>query len=1056
MRVRLFFALLATIGALGSSVVLIDGCGGGGSEPFGGLGDDDSFDASTGVVTPRDSGGTTTASDGGAPTCTTDTTGCSCADAGATIACGQVHRVSGGYVSCSPGFITCGADGVWSDCLGDRVGDPAGPSRGFVLDSLQLDASGCVGNPCDPSCQNYIDTPAGIDGGLDSGLVWADAGVSLSPIYPDAGPTCTGISLAPATQTVTVDSFTPFHATYGAGTQTYTVSALPAGCYSGSPPGLYTLNHYDVATMDPTAGLLSVLVGVAEPITVTAYSGAFNANATANVVVNVLDTTNAGSYSNTSTYFPTTATATDSAAILYPLQNTMFPLGLPAPLVQWTAPTAATAVKVTLRYPSTGTPTFTWSAITSTESPSSGTISELSTSPTLPAAPRMDIPQIVWNALAQTAEGSTSSVTLAIQRYYGGTAHKEVPITFQIANGQLKGTVYYNSYGTNLVKNFGTTIGGQTFGAATLGVTIGTSTPNLVAGYAGSTSVGDGCRVCHSVAANGGYLVTQEFVGGDIYTDYDGLSTVPSSATKIPGAYNNGTLAWGALEPNGTYLYANSSPLSGSNTALSSALYNPVTGALISSSSAPPLHAGQPAFSGDGSHIAFNFYSGTGNSATGTSAGTGDGKKLAMMDFAPATKAFSNLRILHTPTDGIPDYWPSFFPLDASNSLNGVVFERELQGNGRDYAATRSTCDGTGVCNNSGVEAELWWASTDSSPTAVRMTNANGPVLTSTNAHSIDNIVNYEPTVLPRLSGGYAWMVFTSRRVFGNVATINPYWSDPRYQNLTVQPTTKKLWVAAINVNAAEGSDPSFSAFYLPGQELLAGNSRGYYVLNACEAPGTTAASACDTDLDCCGAPTTARCVVDTGAPTNPPSKHCVAVPTTTSCAADGASCAIIGCCGALTTGSQCVGNVCQAPPPLVSYSGSSFTRDYSASCPQTYAVQWQYFSWQSNTPLDSSVVFTAQTASSTAGFVSTSNPIPVQIGTAKADPSWIADGWPTSAQTPTWVASANTVNNDFTAVGQQSLSVLRVTATLNPSTSPKETPVLQDWRASYDCVPSQ
>ena len=68
----------------------------------------------------------------------------------------------------------------------------------------------------------------------------------------------------------------------------------------------------------------------------------------------------------------------------------------------------------------------------------------------------------------------------------------------------------------------------------------------------------------------------------------------------------------------------------------------------------------------------------------------------------------------------------------------------------------------------------------------------------------------------------------------------------------------------------------------------------------------------------------------------------------------------------------------------------------------------------------------------------------------------WIADGWPTSAQTPTWVASANTVNNDFVAAGQQSLSVLRVTATLSPSTSPKETPVLQDWRASYDCVPSQ
>ena len=55
MRVRLFFALLATIGGIGSSIMLIDGCGGGGSEPFGELGDDDSVDAST-VVGGDDTG----------------------------------------------------------------------------------------------------------------------------------------------------------------------------------------------------------------------------------------------------------------------------------------------------------------------------------------------------------------------------------------------------------------------------------------------------------------------------------------------------------------------------------------------------------------------------------------------------------------------------------------------------------------------------------------------------------------------------------------------------------------------------------------------------------------------------------------------------------------------------------------------------------------------------------------------------------------------------------------------------------------------------------------
>ena len=37
----------------------------------------------------------------------------------------------------------------------------------------------------------------------------------------------------------------------------------------------------------------------------------------------------------------------------------------------------------------------------------------------------------------------------------------------------------------------------------------------------------------------------------------------------------------------------------------------------------------------------------------------------------------------------------------------------------------------------------------------------------------------------PVPSGGYAWVVFTSRRLYGNVATINPFYSDPRYHDLT-------------------------------------------------------------------------------------------------------------------------------------------------------------------------------------------------------------------------------------------------------------------------------
>ena len=112
-----------------------------------------------------------------------------------------------------------------------------------------------------------------------------------------------------------------------------------------------------------------------------------------------------------------------------------------------------------------------------------------------------------------------------------------------------------------------------------------------------------------------------------------------------------------------------------------------------------------------------------------------------------------------------------------------------------------------------------------------------------------DMTLNYEPTVNPVPSGGYAWVVFTSRRLYGNVATINPYWSDPRNEDLSSTPTTKKLWVAAIDLNATPGTDPSHPAFYLPAQELLAGNARGFWVVDPCQQDGTS----CVTGDECCG-----------------------------------------------------------------------------------------------------------------------------------------------------------------------------------------------------------
>ena len=51
-------------------------------------------------------------------------------------------------------------------------------------------------------------------------------------------------------------------------------------------------------------------------------------------------------------------------------------------------------------------------------------------------------------------------------------------------------------------------------------------------------------------------------------------------------------------------------------------------------------------------------------------------------------------------------------------------------------------------------------------------------------------------------------------------------------------PTTKKLWAAAIDLNPAPGSHPSHPAFYVPGQEILAGNGRPFWVVDPCLVDG--------------------------------------------------------------------------------------------------------------------------------------------------------------------------------------------------------------------------
>ncbi|HMI92008.1 MAG TPA: hypothetical protein VK509_11620, partial [Polyangiales bacterium] len=364
----------------------------------------------------------------------------------------------------------------------------------------------------------------------------------------------------------------------------------------------------------------------------------------------------------------------------------------------------------------------------------------------------------------------------------------------------------------------------------------GAVAPVLVAGGDGGH---DQCRVCHSVSSDGSRMTVQH---GEDYrrtSSYDLRNGYQETAYP---AGTSGTLGWIGLSPDGALGLGNGEGL-GFDAAPNAELFDMVTGDVVPSTGLNGFatSVAMPMFSHDGLKVAFNLFEGPGDSVTGA----GDGKKLVAMDFDPMTMTFSNSQLLYS-DPMLAAGWPTFSPTGT-----GVFWELESKRND----------EGRFFYTRYGGRGELWWTNLKNGESH-KLEQVNGTdggtsyLPTSPNNHELDEQLNYEPTIAPIASGGYAWVVFTSRRLYGNVATIDPWHSDPRDHDLTQTPTTKKLWVAAIDLDVDTpelsvevGEDPSHPAFYLPGQELLAGNTRGFWSVDPCKADGMS----CESGVDCCG-----------------------------------------------------------------------------------------------------------------------------------------------------------------------------------------------------------
>lgn len=529
---------------------------------------------------------------------------------------------------------------------------------------------------------------------------------------------------------------------------------------------------------------------------------------------------------------------------LYPYDKTVWPRGLLPPVLMWqTQYGSADAVYVKL---SQSNYTF------------EGTYSLASKAGN--ARKRARLQEDAWETATRGNTGDDLKVEVKIRS--GGKVYGPITESWKVAAGVLKGTVYYSSYDSTLTGGAGGGNGGV--------ISIKPRAPNPVLAVQGQKGK---CHVCHTLSADGSTLWAQDGYGGPDSSSADYVSSrYGNSASydltktnKDRTAYtaylgnlavnkgNDHKFSWAAPYPDGSFALASSRYAREAYTGGNSALFRRGSGASVTTSGLSGVvnSAVTPAFSPDGRKVAFNFWTGSG--AGGVSAGSGH--SLAIMDFACGAAAgstecaangpfaFSGLREIYRNAARYPA-WPSFLP-----DGKAVVFNNQVEGGACPDAP--ASADGTSVLNCQlttwlGAKSELWLA-TDGGPAPRRLDAANGNSVANfpkSADHPDDTRVNYQPTVNPVASGGYYWVVFTSRRIYGNLLEGKP-WADTNMGGTS----QKKLWVAAIDVNDPGGTiDPSHPAFYLPGQEIGAGNTRAYWVVDPCKPNGTS----CESGDECC------------------------------------------------------------------------------------------------------------------------------------------------------------------------------------------------------------
>lgn len=374
---------------------------------------------------------------------------------------------------------------------------------------------------------------------------------------------------------------------------------------------------------------------------------------------------------------------------------------------------------------------------------------------------RFLIEQPLWDAMCKTVAGG--QLNLKITRLVLGQPIATVVTedAWTISAEPLIGSVYYwaNSLGRVLRINPGATA------------------PEDFLAAGGQ----NGCSTCHAVSANGRTLI----LGGDIdVSTWD----LPSNTSKLAvTAVGKPIRDWAmaGISADGAVVVENGETSLPGPPGGHDGMWDAATGMKLANTGLDGITLNMPSFSANNKKLAFVDH---------------NSHALSVYDYDAALKQVTN------PLELVP---PGNDP-----NLNGITFP-SLMPDGSWIAYHRGAYPNS--LDTRFSPGYLYLASSTMPGVEIRLANGDGDVYPFV-AGDRDRGWNYEPTFAPRNSGGYAWVVFTSRRTYGN-------------RSVGTKDEVKQLWMMAIDENPQPGVDPSHFPFWMPGQDVTTLNMRGFWAL---------------------------------------------------------------------------------------------------------------------------------------------------------------------------------------------------------------------------------